>query len=381
MAPFRMSLANYSGLTKNVNEHPEYLTINAPTVNYLSKTLASQVSSTIDNAISAITHDNHFGSLHDRTMTHYTESGFNNILDLKEPLVILQNKFSRANLVKEQKYEFREIYEKCLAAENFEYTPENSDNTYKLLTDLLVIEGDEFSKIMVPNILIGPLLSYTHMLGHQGIRKMTKNLESYYFENQYTIIKNFVHCCYSCFLNHGSSQKTKLGNYPIPTFPFEEVSVDLAESLNTVGGLSHLLIVQCVLTDFILIYPLKGKTAQEVCKSFLYNVLQSFNVSKIHQDNGPCFRNLQWLKLMATLNIQVVNASALNPSSQGKAERAVGQVKLLMKKLLATASSDSLNWELLPFLVSKIMNHTVTPRTGFKPVEMIFGKDNMAQSF
>ena len=52
-----------------------------------------------------------------------------------------------------------------------------------------------------------------------------------------------------------------------------------------------------------------------------------------------------------------------------------------MKKLLATASSDSLNWELLPFLVSKIMNHTVTPRTGFKPVEMIFGKDNMAQSF
>ena len=43
-----------------------------------------------------------------------------------------------------------------------------------------------------------------------------------------------------------------------------------------------------------------------------------------------------------------------------------------------TASSDSLNWE---FLVLKIMNHTVTPRTGFKPVEMIFGKDNIAKSF
>ena len=27
------------------------------------------------------------------------------------------------------------------------------------------------------------------------------------------------------------------------------------------------------------------------------------------------------------------------------------------------------------------MNHTVTPRTGFKPVEMIFGKDNIAKSF
>ena len=69
------------------------------------------------------------------------------------------------------------------------------------------------------------------------------------------------------------------------------------------------------------------------------------------------------------------------PFQSRKAERAVGQVKTLIKKLLATASSNTLNWELLPFLVSKLMNHTVTPRTGFKPVEMIFGQDKMAQSF
>jgi hypothetical protein len=190
-----------------------------------------------------------------------------------------------------------------------------------------------------------------------------------------------VSCCYGCFLSHGSSRKNKLGNYPIPNFPFEEVSVDLAESLNTVGGLSHLLIVQCVLTDFILIYPLKTKTAQEVCKAFLYCVMQPFNLSRIHSDNGPCFKNIMWLKLMASLNIQIVNASALNPSSRGKAERAVQQVKLLFKKFLSTASSDTLNWDLLPFLVSKVMNHTVTPRTGFKPAVMVFGQDNMSQSF
>jgi hypothetical protein len=27
------------------------------------------------------------------------------------------------------------------------------------------------------------------------------------------------------------------------------------------------------------------------------------------------------------------------------------------------------------------MNHTVTPRTGFKPAVMVFGQDNMSQSF
>ncbi len=362
-------------------DHPEYLTINAPTVNYISGTLAQQVGDTLDTAIDAVTQNYHHGPLEINAITAYSETGMNNILDLTKPLDILKDKLTRACIIMAQKKELKDIYTECLASDNFEFTQKSTEKSYKLLSDLLMIKENDSYKILVPKSLIGPLLSYTHLLGHQGVIKMTKNLESYSFENKYSTIKRFVSGCYGCFLNHGSSRKTKLGNYPVPNFPFEEVSVDLAESLNTVGGLSHLLVVQCVLSDFILVYPLKSKTAQEVCKTFLYNVLQSFNVSKIHQDNGPCFRNLQWLQLMATMNIQVVNASALNPSSRGKAERAVGQVKLLIKKLLATASSNSLNWELLPFLVSKIMNHTVTPRTGFKPVEMIFGQDNMSQNF
>jgi hypothetical protein len=245
-------------------------------------------------------------------------------LDLKEPINILTNRLSRANIIAAQITENSAIYNNCLASENFEYLDKDSKKTYALILDLMmVIEGDDYN-IFVPQSLIGPLLSYTHLLGHLGITKMMRNLTSYYFDTKYTIVKRFVSCCYACFLNHGSSRKVKLGNYPAAEFPFEEVSVDLAESLNTVNGLSHLLIVQCVLTNFILIYPLKTKSAQEVCKVFLYNVLQTFNVVRIHQDNGPCFRNSQWLKLMATLNIQVVNSSA---------ERAVGQVKILLKKL------------------------------------------------
>ena len=155
--------------------------------------------------------------------------------------------------------------------------------------------------------------------------------------------------------------------------------MDLCENLNAVGGYSHLLIIQDVLTDYILIYPLKSKTAQEFSKIFLYSVLQNFNIARVHTDNGPVFRNIQWLKLMSSLNIQIINSSAQNPSSRGKAERAVGMVKTLLKKLLAT--SDNLNWELLPFLVSKIMNHTIVPRTGFKPIQMIIGTGQMSEFF
>ena len=81
-------------------------------------------------------------------------------------------------------------------------------------------------------------------MGHQEVVKMLKNLVSYYFPTKYIKVSKFISCCYACFLMHGSSRKQKLGNYPIPNYPMQEVSVDLAEGFNTVNGHSHLLIVQ-----------------------------------------------------------------------------------------------------------------------------------------
>ena len=79
---------------------------------------------------------------------------------------------------------------------------------------------------------------------------------------------------------------------------------------------------------------LKSETAQEFSKIFLYSVLRNFNIARVHTDNGPVFRNSQWLKLMSSLNIQIINSSAQNLSSRGKAEKAVGMVKTLLKKII-----------------------------------------------
>jgi hypothetical protein len=37
-----------------------------------------------------------------------------------------------------------------------------------------MVKDHDSYKIYVPKILIGPLLSFTHLLGHQGIVKITK---------------------------------------------------------------------------------------------------------------------------------------------------------------------------------------------------------------
>jgi hypothetical protein len=82
---------------------------------------------------------------------------------------------------------------------------------------------------------------------------------------------------------------------------------------------------------------------------------------------------------MSSLNITVINSSALNPASRGKAEKAVGQIKLILKKMLTT--TDTLNWDLLPFLITKIYIHSISIKTKQNPIEMIMGNGPNTKAF
>jgi len=328
--------------------NPHYLTVNSPTINLLTLSL---------------------------------QQGISNLKNYLQPLDILKDRLDRGSFITKQKEEYAELYSNCLRSPDFKFVQNQEtkqESVYLLENDLLFII-EKTPKILVPPSMVGILVSYTHLIGHIGLKKMLKNLENYSFSQKYSKVKKFVESCYSCFLSHGSSRKHILGEYPIPDYPFQEISIDLAESLNKVGGYSNLLVVQDVLSDYILIFPLKSKTANEVCRNFLFGVLQNFNVERIHSDNGPCFRNANWLKLLAAVKIKIINSSANNPAARGKAEKAVGTVKLLMKKLLAINSTY--NWELLPYLVAKIMNQSLLPRIGMKPVEMVYGRTKLSESF
>ncbi len=161
--------------------------------------------------------------------------------------------------------------------------------------------------------MVGLILSHQHLMGHKGLPKMMANLESYYFPKMNSIVRKFISCCYACFLNHKGSRKEKIGVYPTPKRPGEEWQMDIAENLKKSGGYSHLLITQCVLSDFTVIVPLKSKTAEEVNRGLLNSILQQFNVEKLHSDNGKGFRGTDWLESMSALGIKVIASSSLHP--------------------------------------------------------------------
>ena len=270
-----------------------------------------------------------------------------------------------------------------MRGENFEHTDASIKTPvkYQLLGgDLLtVITAKNLPRIVVPPTLVGILLALTHLKGHPGTEKMIANMAGYYFDKMYTVTRNFVSSCYSCFLNNSTSRSQKIGIYPVPSQPFQEVMMDLAENLPGCDRYSHLLIAKCVLTDYTIIVPLKSKTAAEVTNGIIQHVLTPHNVKKLVSDNGPCFRNKAWLEAAAAFGITIVPTSALHPAGRGEIERLVQTVKVMMRKMLATR--PDLRWDWLPYICAKILNNTVSPKTGLIPQQMVGGADGGGASF
>ncbi len=94
-----------------------------------------------------------------------------NIRKLINPVKILEDKLSHENIAKLQKTEYKNVVETLISQPNMQ--AELQISTYKLLYGLLYIQHDNIFKIMIPYLLEGSLIAYTHLsLNHAGYEKM-----------------------------------------------------------------------------------------------------------------------------------------------------------------------------------------------------------------
>ena len=114
-------------------DHPEFLTINRKEdkKRVYTKKMNPTEEATIQKLVLSI------------------RQGLENIKDIVTPLEILKERLSRAEIIRNQKREFQNIYTQCLSGENFEYVDEHNRGKlrYKLVSDLLMVNVN-FYKIL-----------------------------------------------------------------------------------------------------------------------------------------------------------------------------------------------------------------------------------------
>jgi hypothetical protein len=104
-----------------------------------------------------------------KAIVNAIERGLDNITDFITPLMVLKDRLSRSEFVKNQRIEYTDIYNQSLAAENFESSIMDGEKQriYKLVDNLLLTVRN-IDQIVVPPSMIGALLAHCHLYGHKG---------------------------------------------------------------------------------------------------------------------------------------------------------------------------------------------------------------------
>src|SRR3989338_6727736 len=112
-----------------------------------------------------------------------------------------------------------------------------------------------------------------------------------------------------------------------------DLAVDLGEIRTTSkDGHNFFLVVIDICTRFILIRPLRDKSALTVARK-LYRIFADLGVPRIVQsDNGKEFVNSVILQLKTQFGFKQRTITAYYPQANGAAENSVKLVKMLLKK-------------------------------------------------
>ena len=288
-----------------------------------------------------------------------------------KPLTVLQKRMSHKNIQLCQRVDMEDVYNKCLTAPDFKYRLQ--DVTYVLHNGLIFVEKgpNKQRKICLPESLHYLFISYYHCASsHSGYERMMSTLDPYFIPLLSTKLKRFLRACWVCFRSNANTYSHKVGSYPTDNAVLRTIYCDLAEDLPQNRGYKHILICCCGFSSFVMAFPLKSKSSEEVAFVFANSILPFLNPAVVISDNGPAFKGT-FAELLENLNIKKPQTAVYHPQSNGRAESTVKKYKVALTKILT--QEMNYNWPNKLFLITKMLNSTVNPKLGLSPLQMLFG--------
>ena len=286
------------------------------------------------------------------------------------PLTVLQQRMSHDNIQIEQQIHMDQVYNLCLASPGFIY--QQDQRKYIVEHGLIYVELAEGKrKLCLPQSLEYLFISYYHCASsHGGYKKLMAMLEAYDIPLLPTKLKRFLRACYTCFITNANTYSHKLGSYPLPMYPMSTLQFDLAENLPKSAVYEHILIGVCAMSNYIIAYPLKRKTSAETAFVFANAIYPHFSPKTVITDGGPAFAG-DFSELLGTLNIRKPIIGRYHPKANGRCEKVVDLIKTALRKILL--QDPSYRWHNKLFLITKMLNAQIQPKTGFSALQLVYG--------
>jgi hypothetical protein len=178
------------------------------------------------------------------------------------------------------------------------------------------------------------LMEALHQEGHVGADLMFRTLfkDGYYWNTMYKDCEIISGKCLECLcFNIGH-----IGFHPLSPVlvakPFDHTAMDFVVLKTSLNGYNFILLFVDVLTRFVILRPLKSKTAEEVAWTLLC-IFADFGVPKIIQsDSDRSFFNSVMTALREMAGFEQRRIMKYFPQTNGLPERYVQEVKRLLEK-------------------------------------------------
>ena len=176
----------------------------------------------------------------------------------------------------------------------------------------------------------------------------------FYWRNMDKQIRDYVGNCPNCHIHKGRPHpKVHTRRYPLPTRPWESVSIDLIGRLPTTTNKSKFILVAVdFLTRYAVAVPLMTRSAKEVATA-LAKIFCEHGVPRlVLSDNGGEFRSKIMTELAKNLQFKHATIAVHHPSSQGLVERKNQAIMCAIRQL---GEEKPLEWDLcLPYAILAI---------------------------
>lgn len=252
---------------------------------------------------------------------------------------------------------------------------------------LIYLENwDNNKRICVPEKLKIELMDEIHNslteTAHGGYHKCYNKLATlYYWPRMSRDVKRYVTTCDIC-------QKAKpkrhapiglLRPIPIPTQPFEVVSMDFIPELPNSNGYDNILVIVDKLTKYGIFIPCNTNiNEEETARLFFKHIISKFGIPRqVISDRDTRWRNDFWKQICKSMDMKRSLTTAYHPQADGQTEILNQTLEIALRCFVGPSRDD---WD--TFLDGFALAYNSTPHsaTGFSPAYLLRGFDPITSS-
>jgi hypothetical protein len=205
-------------------------------------------------------------------------------------------------------------------------------------------------------------------------RLWTKLSSKFYWKHMKKDIDEFCDSCDIC-------QKIKHRNFtrygyltpnPIPSRPYESISLDLIVNLLWSGDYNAILVVVDRLTKHATFIPTtSGLSAQGFAELFVSHIVSCFGIlDSIIADRDPRWTSDFWTAVAAAIKTKMSLSSSHHPQHDGQTENVNRQLETMLRTFVSKDKADWADWlKLLEFSY----NNNVHASIGTTPFLLLYG--------